>query len=99
MAKSQICTYKGRTYRLLWSGTTQYGQRCKLGFMDGSKEFWADAASVSNIRDGSSEDSTTGRRRSRSGRCRECGGALTDAPHHRAMGGLCGSCAFDEYDM
>jgi hypothetical protein len=32
-------------------------------------------------------------------RCRECGGALKDAPHHRAMGGYCGSCAFDEFDM
>lgn len=34
----------------------------------------------------------------RSGRCRECGGALVSVPHHRAMGGLCGQCAFDEYD-
>jgi len=33
------------------------------------------------------------------GRCRECGRALRDASHHRAMGGLCGDCAFDEYDM
>jgi len=37
-------------------------------------------------------------RRSRSGRCRECGGPIRNAPHHRAMGGLCGDCAFDEYD-
>jgi hypothetical protein len=34
----------------------------------------------------------------RNGRCRECRGPIKDAPHHRAMGGLCGSCAFDEYD-
>ena len=33
-----------------------------------------------------------------SGRCRECRGAIEHAPHHRAVGGLCGSCAFDEYD-
>jgi hypothetical protein len=33
-----------------------------------------------------------------SGRCRECHGPLVNAPHHRAMGGLCGNCAFDEYD-
>ena len=33
------------------------------------------------------------------GRCRECGGPIRNAPHHRAMGGLCGDCAFDEYDM
>lgn len=34
----------------------------------------------------------------RGGRCRECGGPIKDCSHHRAMGGLCGSCAFDEYD-
>jgi len=33
------------------------------------------------------------------GRCRECGRAAVDADIHRAMGGLCGDCAFDEYDM
>lgn len=30
--------------------------------------------------------------------CRECRGPIRDARHHRAMGGLCGDCAFDEYD-
>jgi hypothetical protein len=35
---------------------------------------------------------------SRGGRCRECKGPLVDVSHHRAMGGLCGDCAFDEYD-
>jgi hypothetical protein len=33
-----------------------------------------------------------------SDRCRECRGPIRHAPEHRAMGGLCGSCAFDEYD-
>lgn len=33
------------------------------------------------------------------GRCRECRGPIVNARHHRAMGGLCGDCAFDEYDM
>jgi len=33
-----------------------------------------------------------------SGRCRECRGPIRSSPEHRAMGGLCGSCAFDEYD-
>lgn len=32
------------------------------------------------------------------GRCRDCREPIRDAPHHRAMGGLCGTCAFDEYD-
>ena len=31
--------------------------------------------------------------------CKECGRPIQDAPHRRAMGGLCGDCAFDEYDM
>ncbi len=39
-------SYKGRTYRLLYAGTTKYGQKAKLAFMDGSKEFWADLALV-----------------------------------------------------
>lgn len=34
----------------------------------------------------------------RSGRCRGCRGPIEDAPHHRAMGGYCGQCAFDEFD-
>jgi hypothetical protein len=34
------CTYKGRTYRLLWSGNTSFGRRAKLQFMDASKIFW-----------------------------------------------------------
>ena len=32
-------------------------------------------------------------------RCKSCGGPVVDAPHHRAMSGYCGSCAFDEFDM
>lgn len=32
------------------------------------------------------------------GRCRECRGPVVDSPHHKAMDGLCGSCAFDEHD-
>lgn len=34
-----------------------------------------------------------------SGYCSECGRRAVDAPFHAAMGGLCGECAFDEYDM
>lgn len=32
-------------------------------------------------------------------KCSECGRAAVDADIHRAMGGLCGHCAFDEFDM
>jgi hypothetical protein len=39
-----------------------------------------------------------GRKARANGRCRECGQSCADAPHHRAMGSLCGNCAFDEYD-
>lgn len=37
--------------------------------------------------------------RAHPGRCTQCGRRAVDAPHHAAMGGLCGDCAFDEYDM
>ncbi len=32
-------------------------------------------------------------------RCRGCGGPIRHAPHHPAMEGYCGYCAFDEFDM
>src|SRR3954465_11943238 len=34
-----------------------------------------------------------------SGRCKGCGRGIKDAPQHRAMGGYCGECAFDQFDM
>lgn len=46
-----------------------------------------------------SQGSETSRTRIKRSSCRECSGPLVNASHHRAMGGLCGSCAFDEYDM
>lgn len=46
MSAAATATYKGRTYRLLWTGPTKFGRRAKLGFMDGSKEFWVAAAAV-----------------------------------------------------
>lgn len=62
-----IVTYKGRQYRLLWSGKTKYGQRCKLSFMDGTKEFWADSSLVDGV--GVSSGSGSGRTQA----CAECG--------------------------
>lgn len=44
---TKTAQYKGRTYRLLYIGQTKFGRRAKLGFTDGSKEFWVDAALVS----------------------------------------------------
>jgi len=49
-------------------------------------------------RDGTCLATKSGGSGRRVGNCRECGGPLVDASHHRAMGGLCGHCAFDEYD-
>jgi len=46
MAAKQV-TYKGRQYNLLWSGPTKYGERARLQFLDGSKDFWVDAHLVS----------------------------------------------------
>lgn len=35
--------------------------------------------------------------KSNGGRCKSCGGVIKDAPEHRAVGGYCGECAFDEF--
>jgi hypothetical protein len=99
---NQIASYNGRNYKVLWIGATKYGRRAHLAFLDGSKDFWVDAARVSqqgqfdpHAGTGSGVSSP---RYMGHGRCRECGGPIKDAKHHRAMGGLCGECAFDEYD-
>jgi hypothetical protein len=87
-------SYKGRTYRLLWTGPTKFGQRCKLGFMDGSKEFWVDAAAVSGApasagRPQSRTSNGLGRRTGCSCGSQEGGSKPTD----------CNSCRFDQDDM
>lgn len=97
----QIVSYKGNNYKLVWKGKTKYGERAKLAFLDNSKEFWVDASQIGSSSTSSSTSSSSSRSspsRHRSGRCRDCGREIRDAPHHRAMGGLCGDCAFDEYD-
>lgn len=38
--------YKGRTYRVLYSGKTKFGHRTRLEFTDGSKDFWVDTSKV-----------------------------------------------------
>lgn len=43
----RVAVYKGKRYPLLWLGHTKYGRRAKLGFWDGSKEFWVNADAVS----------------------------------------------------
>lgn len=44
--QNQFVQYRGRVYRLLWTGQTRYGQRATLAFQDGSKDFWVDAREV-----------------------------------------------------
>lgn len=43
---SQVATYKGRKYRLLFIGETKFGKRAHLQFFDGTKDFWVDASAV-----------------------------------------------------
>lgn len=66
---SKTATYKGRTYKLLFSGKTKFGNKAKLGFMDGSKEFWVD---LGLITEGSSEVSRTRPNSVRTTRLRTC---------------------------
>lgn len=62
---SQIATYKGRKYRLLWVGQTKYGKRAHLQFFDGTRDFWVDASAVA-VSDSSSRPSS-------GDVCAECG--------------------------
>ena len=41
-----IAEYKGRKYRLVWQGKTKFGERAKLQFFDGSKEFWVNSSLI-----------------------------------------------------
>lgn len=99
--RGDTVTYKGRPYRLQWSGSTKYGDRAKLQFMDGTKEFWVNLSQVSDASSSGGGSSSYSRPSGggRSGRCRGCRGPTKNAPHHPAMEGYCGYCAFDEFDM
>ena len=39
-----VAVYKGRKYRVAGQGKTKYGQKTKLQFFNGSKEFWVDTS-------------------------------------------------------
>jgi hypothetical protein len=45
--RGDLATYKGKTYRIGFAGPTKFGDRAKLVFLDGSKEFWVDLSLVS----------------------------------------------------
>lgn len=80
-------TWQARITRIVWAGKDRDG---------------ADAAIVATA--STEPKPATPARRARigapraGGRCRGCRGEIADAPHHRAMHGYCGSCAFDEFD-
>ena len=96
--------YKGKTYNLLFLGTTKFGKKAKLGFLNDEKDFWVDASLVEVVSGTVPEParSAFNGRSASYGKCRERGcqnSASLNAPHHSAMGGYCGYCAFDEFDM
>jgi hypothetical protein len=68
---SQTATYKGRTYKLLFIGDTKFGRRAKLGFWDGSKEFWVPAENVTV--GGAAPAGGSGRPAGGGRTCAECG--------------------------
>jgi hypothetical protein len=72
---SGTVTYKGKPYRLMWRGTTKYGERARLQFMDGSKDFWVDAHLVSGGGGAERAPRSSGPRLRRDGTylCDECG--------------------------
>jgi len=61
LAAADTAVYKGKKYKLLWGpGPTKFGRKCKLGFFDGSKEFWVDASAVTIEKERSSSRSWNG---------------------------------------
>ena len=79
----KTAVYKGRTYVVLWSGDTKYGKRAHLRFRDGSRDFWVDASSLSNmvVDNGGHEKS-----RSSGGMCDECGERRAVTTGHDSSG-------------
>ncbi len=96
MAETTV-SYKGRNYKQLWVGQTKYGRRAKLGFFDGTKEFWVDASAV-----GAALPAATPQRSYTSGKS-FTGGAYSPecfACRQARQNGkeACRQCMFDEYD-
>jgi hypothetical protein len=53
--------YKGKIYNLLYAGPTKVGDRAKLQFLDGSKDFWVDLNLIEKLPAGGSNGGGTGR--------------------------------------
>jgi hypothetical protein len=62
---TEVISYKGRNYNLVWKGPTKYGERAKLSFLDGSKEFWVDASAVGSATSSTPAPKQTSRRSNR----------------------------------
>lgn len=86
-ATTRTATYKGRTYRLLFLGSTKYGRRAHLQFLDGTKNFWADGTLVIETTTMSRSDAYS---HSLAGQC-GCACHYGRGGTHRA----CASCRFD----
>lgn len=82
--KGDTVSYKGRSYRLLWSGSTKYGDRAKLEFMDGTKSFWVDLDKVSASRGGGGRGRGRGRGRQRMVNFRYWNGRVERMPEEEA---------------
>lgn len=80
---------KGETITVVTKSGRARSEKVKSVLWRGSSDSGLKTAIVSLVGTSSGTKST---------RCSECKGPIRDASHHRAMGGLCGSCAFDEYD-
>lgn len=83
----KYATYKGKTYRLMWEGKTKFGDKAKLAFLDGSKEFWVDRNLISHA--AAPQRMSAGTMRER-GFCNECGERiLSKTQHCWEVGGYC----------
>jgi hypothetical protein len=49
MRNETIVYYKRKRYRLLWHGPTRWGHRAHLQWLNGAKDFWADAEKVKGL--------------------------------------------------
>lgn len=72
LSATKRVTYNGRPYTLLWSGPTKHGERARLQFLDGTKDFWVDAHLVSGA-SSASFDVAPKLRRDGTYECDECG--------------------------
>ena len=98
--RERFATYKGRRYQLLFNGKTKFGDRARLKYLDGSKEFWCDSRLITLADSGAVGDTPLGSKPSAPssggqpastgvGRCpdSQLAGKLIDAGLHALAGG------------